>query len=609
MPIIGTAGHVDHGKSTLVTALTGRDPDRWAEEKSRGLTIDLGFAWTDLADGTEVGFVDVPGHERFIKNMLAGVGDLDVALLVVAADEGWMPQTEEHVVVLDLLEMYHGVIAVTRTDLVDSDTVELAQLEIQDAVSGTSLEEWPVVPVSAPTERGLTDLTEALVSQLEAAGVAPDVGRPRLWIDRAFTISGAGAVVTGTLVGGVVSTGDELELWPGAGRARVRAIQSHEADLASIEPGRRTAFNLTGVDHDDLARGTCLAAPGTLRASRKLVVSLQPVRGLERELSDRGAYQLHVGSGAWPVDLRILVEAGPGRVGAALLSLDSDVAVEIGDRFILRDVGRRAVVGGGRVLDPQPIGRLSAIRDTVSSLRGLAALAPDEKAQALLDVRRRAVLADLAADSGGGSPSAGFFTDTHAISSQAGAALRAEALRRVIEYQEANPLRPGMPRGQVMTDLELSTEMLGELLSDQDLLIEEGASIHTTDFSGGWGAGEQAAIDSASAALRAAELAVPRASQLGLAPELLHAAIRSGALVRVADDLVYLPEQAEDIIDRIQGMDGFTVAQFRDELGVSRRQAVPLLEWLDAGGWTVRRGDVRSVRRRPPPPGSDVPPR
>jgi selenocysteine-specific elongation factor len=187
--------------------------------------------------------------------------------------------------------------------------------------------------------------------------------------------------------------------------------------------------------------------------------------------------------------------------------------------------------------------------------------------------------------------------------------LRAEALRRVIEYQEDNPLRPGMPRGQVMTDLGLSTEMLGELLSDQDLLIEEGASIHTTDFSGGWGAGEQAAIDSASVALRAADLAVPRASQLGLEPELLHAAIRSGALVRVADDLVYLPEQAEDIIDRIQGMDEFTVAQFRDELGVSRRQAVPLLEWLDAGGWTVRHGDVRSVRRRPPPPGSDVPSR
>jgi selenocysteine-specific elongation factor len=608
VPIIGTAGHVDHGKSTLVTALTGRDPDRWAEEKARGLTIDLGFAWTDLGDGTDVGFVDVPGHERFIKNMLAGVGALDVALLVVAADEGWMPQTEEHVAVLDLLEVHHGVIAVTRTDLVDADTLELAQLEIQEEVAGTTLEEWPLIPVSAPHGLGLTDLTYALGAQLDAAGASPDLGRPRLWIDRAFTISGAGAVVTGTLVGGAVSTGDELEMWPGSRRVRVRGIQSHEAELGSIAPGNRTAFNLTGVDHGDVERGTCLAAPGSLRASRKLLVSLRPVRELGEPLSDRGAYQLHVGSGAWPVRLRILLEVQPDLPGAALVSLDRDLAVEAGDRFIIRDVGRRAVVGGGRILDPHPAGKLSTIRDTVGHLRSPVADSPDGRAQAMLEVRRRAALADLAADSGGGAPTAGFFTDTAAISLDAGAALHEEICRRVIGYQQDNPLRPGAPRGELMTALDLSTEMLGVLLSGHGLLLDEGATIRTADFSGGWGSREQGAIDAATESLRTAGLAAPRASQLGLERELLHAAIRSGEVVRVADDLVYLPEQIDEIIARIQDLDDFTVAQFRDELGVSRRHAVPLLEWLDAEGWTVRRGDIRSVRRQHPPPESDAPP-
>ena len=225
MPIVGTAGHVDHGKSTLVEVLTGRDPDRWAEEKERGLTIDLGFAWVRLDEDIDVGFVDVPGHERFIKNMLAGVGAIDVALFVVAADEGWMPQSEEHLAVLDLLEVRHGVIAVTRTDLVDQDLLELAMLDIDEHVTGTSLDGWEVVPVSAVTGVGLDELRSALIRALRIAGTPPDLGRPKLWVDRSFVISGAGVVVTGTLTGGSVRKNSDMVISPGGHRVRLLADQ------------------------------------------------------------------------------------------------------------------------------------------------------------------------------------------------------------------------------------------------------------------------------------------------------------------------------------------------------------------------------------------------
>ncbi|MGH8875565.1 MAG: selenocysteine-specific translation elongation factor, partial [Acidimicrobiia bacterium] len=251
MPVVGTAGHVDHGKSTLVRALTGRDPDRWEEEKRRGLTIDLGFAWTTLPDGSEVSFVDVPGHERFIKNMLAGVEAIDVALLVVAADEGWMPQSEEHLAVLDLLGVRHGVVAVTKVDRVDADMVELATLEVEERLRGTSLEGCPVVPVAAPAGKGLDELRARLV-EATAASERPATGRSRLWIDRAFTIAGAGTVVTGTLLDGPLEVGEQVTVWPLQIDARVRGLQSHERDLRRAEPRRRVAINLAGLDRHQL---------------------------------------------------------------------------------------------------------------------------------------------------------------------------------------------------------------------------------------------------------------------------------------------------------------------------------------------------------------------
>jgi selenocysteine-specific elongation factor len=247
MPVVGTAGHVDHGKSTLIRALTGRDPDRWEEEKRRGLTIDLGFAWMDL-DGVPVGFVDVPGHERFIKNMLAGIEAVQAALFVVAADEGWMPQSEEHLAVLDLLDLDTAVVALTRIDLVDGDTAALAALEIEEALAGTSLEGSQIVGVSAPTGQGIDELRAALASAVGRTAIE-DVGRPRLWVDRSFVISGAGTVVTGTLTGGSLAVGDEVVLWPGRHQARVRSLQSHEAARETVGPGTRAAANRRSGSH------------------------------------------------------------------------------------------------------------------------------------------------------------------------------------------------------------------------------------------------------------------------------------------------------------------------------------------------------------------------
>ncbi|MDJ0962098.1 MAG: selenocysteine-specific translation elongation factor [Acidimicrobiia bacterium] len=608
MPIVGTAGHVDHGKSTLVEALTGRDPDRWAEEKERGLTIDLGFAWVRLDDDTEVGFVDVPGHERFIKNMLAGVGALDVALFVVAADEGWMPQTEEHLAVLDLLDVRHGVIAITRTDLVDDDLVELAMLDVDEHITGTCLEHWPVVPVSAVTGSGLDRLRSALVDALEEAGPPADSERPRLWVDRSFVISGAGVVVTGTLTGGRLSKDSDIVISPGDRRARIRGIQSHEHDVEVAAPGSRTAINLVGVDIDDVPRGALLSSPDTVAPSQKLLVDLALVRSADTALGNRGAYHLHAGTGAWPVEVRIVEGSDIETSGAALISLPVPLSFEIGDRVILREVGRQAVVAGGRVIDPAPRGKLTDVAATVAALVAVVDATPGERATALLAVRRTELASVLAAHTGGGRPAAAIVAGALLVDPAQASALTDSAEQLVEQYQVRNPLRPGMPKAELASALDIDLALLDALVAAADQLADAGPVIRTSDFTGGWGDAQEAEWSRAEQLLRSGGLAVPRASQLELDRETYHALLRDGRLVRIDDDLVYLPDQLDTITAGLSELeDGFTVSEFRDAFGLSRRHAVPILEWLDASGWTSRRGDVRSIRPRPEPGSSDAP--
>jgi len=597
MPIIGTAGHVDHGKSTLIRALTGRDPDRWAEEKERGLTIDLGFAWADLGSGSEVGFVDVPGHERFIKNMLAGVGALDVSLFVVAADEGWMPQSEEHMSILDLLEVGHGVIALTRIDVADPEIVEIAQLEIDELIAGTTLEDWPIVPVSAATGDGMNTLREALTAALRHAGPPPDRGTPRLWVDRSFVISGAGTVVTGTLAGGTLGLGDRVLVLPARTEARIRGIQSHETSRDRIGPGSRVAINLTGVDKDEVPRGALLAGPDDLVLSRRVLATLRSVRALAKPPSERGSYHLHIGTATVPARLKILDDAMP--TATILLDLEGHIPASVGDRFILRDTGRRAVVGGGRIVDPFPRRRTSA-GDAAALVDALSGTG-DDRATTLLAVHGRLDVDRLRSATGGGVPADSVVAGSTVLSPQ-WVLDQTRSLERITrDFQTRHPLRPGIAKAELGSRARCDrAELEALIVATNGRLVDAGATVHTPDFGTSLSSADERAWTRARPML-AESLAVPRASQLGLSDELTHALVRNGDLIRVASDLVYLPEQIDQITTELAQLDdGFTVAQFRDEFGLSRRQAVPLLEWLDGAGWTIRRGDVRGVRKSQP---------
>ncbi|MDJ0952039.1 MAG: selenocysteine-specific translation elongation factor [Acidimicrobiia bacterium] len=587
MPIVATAGHVDHGKSTLVAALTGRDPDRWAEEKERGLTIDLGFAWREL-DGLDVGFVDVPGHERFIKNMLAGVGAVDVALFVVAADEGWMPQSEEHLAVLDLLDTTCGVIALTRIDLVDADAADLAELEVMEQVEGTALADWPIVRISPATGEGMARLEGALVTQLRAAGAPIDSGRPRLWIDRSFHIAGAGLVVTGTLSGGSLGAGDELMLWPDAKPVRVRGLQHHDASVTALGPGTRAALNLAGIDGAE--RGMLLTEPDAVSTTTSFLATLRQVRSLDDDLTSRGAFHLHAGTGAWPVQLRIL------ETGTATIRSREPVPLRFGDHFIIRETGRRAVVAGGRVLDPHPPRSGAALRDAARQLREVLDEDPNRVADTLLAIRGTASLDELRRDSGGGSPSTSFVSGTSAMAAGTAAALLDDVVAATTKFHSDNRLRPGIAKAELASTLGVDAEAILLVVAGTENLIDDGRTIRRADFEPGLSPEEATAWQDAEQRLQAS-LTVPRATQLGLDTELLHALVRDGRLVRIADDLVYLPEQIETITASLRNLPAeFTVAEFRDELGVTRRQAVPLLEWFDTQGVTRRQGDVRILR-------------
>ena len=593
MPVVGTGGHVDHGKSTLVEALTGRDPDRWAEEKDRGLTIDLGFAWTEL-DGREVSFVDVPGHERFIKNMLAGTGGFDAALLVVAADEGWMPQSEEHLAALDLLGIRYGLVALTKIDRADPELVELAALEVEEYLAGTTLEGCPVVPVSAVTGEGMDGLRAALAGVLAAAPEAP-AGRTRLWVDRVFPVSGAGTVVTGTLVDGPLSVGDSVEVLPGRLPGRVRSLQAHEAERQTIPPGTRTAAGIAGLDRSRVARGSMLGRPGEWAPSGRFLAAVRSARYVKRTLSRRGAYQLHIGSGVWPVRLATAGPIGEDET-AVVLRTERPVPIRMGDRFVLRDVGRRLIVAGGRVVEPVAPRKGRDARRAASLLYPAFDRSPARRAAALLEWRGSERPEILAAHAGGGFPEGAVEAGEEVMASGYVARLVVEARRLTARFHADNPLRPGIPKASLASRLRVGLGALTAVLDAADDLEPQGSMVAQKGFSPVLSEEDEAEWDRIRAALTAAGPLAPGLKELAVDTELLHALVREGRLVRVSDDLVYLPDQIEALTGRLEELPPrFTVAAFRDLTGLTRKYAVPLLEWMDRAGATVRTGDERSI--------------
>ena len=568
MHVVATAGHVDHGKSTLVLALTGTDPDRWAEEKARGLTIDLGFAHSVLPSGAPISFVDVPGHVRFLKNMLAGVGAVDACLFVVAATEGWKPQSEEHLRILDLLGVRRAVIALTKVGLVDDEWRELAQMDVSDRVAGTFLENAPIVAVDAPSGYGVSELRAALDAMLEVTPTAADRGRPRLWIDRVFAAKGSGTVVTGTLAGGALHIDDNVQVLSVGGgapvSARIRGLQSHGAGVVSIDPGHRVAVNLAGVSHDALARGDALVRPSQWHLTRRFDASLSVLASLDHEVSRRGAYAAYLGAGEHAVKVRILgaLAIEPGGTGLVRVHLACDLPLVPGDRFILRDHGREETVGGGEVLDVAPVRPASKAHPTRDPSRVV-----EERGWVELDA-----LARLTGEPWAGLTVGGWAVAPSAVDRQCS---------RVAELVEG--------AGALGLDVAaLNDRDRAVLASMADFVVVEGRVVRP-------GAVDPLADHPFVAALEAAPFAPPDAAGVDRAQ--LRELIKRGSVAE--HDGVYFAASAVALAARrLAAMladqpDGVTVAEVRDELGVTRKYALPLLAILDSTGVTRRRGDVR----------------
>jgi selenocysteine-specific elongation factor len=580
MHVVATAGHVDHGKSTLVRALTGMEPDRWAEEKRRGMTIDLGFAWTTLPSGATVAFVDVPGHERFVPNMLAGIGSVPAALIVVAADDGWMPQSAEHLAALDALGVRHGLIAVTRSDLADPAP---AATRAHAEVAATSLGDVEVVIVSGATGAGLPDLRSAL-DRLIATLPAPDRQAPvRLWIDRAFTIRGSGTVVTGTLGAGRLRTGDELAL-PDGRLVRVRGLQSLGNPTPDAAAVARVAVNLRGVEVADVGRGTALLTPGGFGTTEVIDVRItgDPVADLPRTAT------LHVGSAAVPVRIR------PLGTDTARLRLDRPLPLRLGDRALLRDPGLHRLAGGVTVLDVAvpPLRRRGAAAARAAALTTMDGR-PDERDEVrrrLLvrrdDLRRMGVPAATA-------PVAGDWLADPEHWAALGTRLAAEVAR----YAEARPLEPGVPLEELRRILDLPDRVLVDALIKPPLASRGGRVM--AGAATGLPEPVAQAVDQVRADLAQRPFAAPEAArlaELGLGTRQIAAAVRAGALLRLADTVVLAPDAVDAATSVLATIpQPFTLSDARQALGTTRRVAVPLLELLDRNHRTRRLPDDRRV--------------
>ena len=583
MHVVATAGHVDHGKSTLVRALTGMEPDRWAEERRRGMTIDLGFAWMTLETGERLAFVDVPGHERFVTNMLAGVGPVPAVMMVVAADEGWMPQSAEHLAAIDALGVRHGLLVVTRADRADPEAA-LAQARAE--ISPTSLGDVAAVAVSGATGQGLADLRAAL-GRLTARLPAPDAAAPvRIWVDRAFTIKGSGTVVTGTLPAGTVRAGGELLL---DGRpVRVRALQTLKEDVSQVAGVARVAINLRGVERDDVSRGMALTG------GEWAVTSLVDVRVEEASRLPREPV-LHIGSAAVPVRLRPLGD------DAARLTLARPLPLHVGDRVLLRDPGARRVAGAD-VLDVRP----PALRR-----RGAAAARARELAAgvpAAADViRRRGLIRRSELLAMGLMPETTPQTAPQATPQTAPVAgdwladpghwesLAGRLAEEVDRHAATDPLDPGLPVEAARSLLELPDRRLVEALVRPPLRLAAGR-VHGAAAAGLPGPVADAVRrlrgDLGERPFRAPE--ADRLAELGLTGRALGAAVRAGALLKIAEGVVLLPGADAEAVRVLAVLpQPFTVSEARRALDTSRRVAVPLLEHLDRRGLTRRTDDGR----------------
>ncbi len=632
--VLGTAGHIDHGKSALVKALTGTDPDRLAEEKERGITIELGFARLTLPSGRTMGVVDVPGHEKFVRQMVAGATGIDVVLLVVAADDGVMPQTREHLAIIDLLDIPKGVVAITKADLVDADWIDLVREDVRQLLEGTSIEGSPIVAVSARTGEGLPELLAALDEIAEEAPARQANLPMRLPVDRVFTISGAGTVVTGTMWSGTAARDDAVELYPGGKRGRLRGVQVHGESVERAQAGQRVALNVAGLDKDEIERGDIVAEPGTLAVTDRFDARITYLGKPGEDKPFESDTRVHVDHGTREVLGRVLLidakALTPGQSALAQIRLEQPLAPRYGDHFIIRSYSPVYAVGGGVVLDALPPRRtalkpherelLDALvaHDLASASTGLLAARamPMSSAEvaAAMGVPRAQVADELNRATLERLKVAGetYFVTPEALESTLGAIERA-----LLAFHEEQPTATGIAtlalRDRV--DRRLSPKVFDALVdraaSGGIAVVDKGAVRHSK--AGVSAIAEEESAVAALSPLLASQGLTPASvgelaaaagiSDVGIARKALTRLATEGRVVRLSPELHFDAEalaraRAALIAHLREHSDGATAADLRDVLGVSRKYAIPLLEYFDAQGVTKREGDVRVLGPR-----------
>jgi len=633
MRVIGTAGHVDHGKSTLIAALTGTHPDRLKEEQAREMTIELGFGWMTLPNGEEVGIVDVPGHRDFIENMLSGIGGIDAALLVIAADEGVMPQTREHLAILDLLQIPTGIIVLTKTDLApDEAWLDLIETDIRAAVKETVMKDAPIVRVSARARTGLDSLISQLESVLQQKPPRIDLGRPRLPIDRVFSMSGFGTVVTGTLLDGQLATGDDVEILPSGQKGRVRGLQTHKKKEDRDVPGSRTAVNISGVETESIQRGEVVVHPNQYQLTRRIDARFRLLKDVSASLKHHSEVKFFVGASETIANLRLLgtEELNPGEEGWLQLELHDPVIAVRGDRYILRRPSPGETLGGGVIIDHQPKGRHKRFDENV--LKSLESLAQGTPADVLLEaalalniasikeVVTKSRLEDADAEialnelltAGSLIPlEEGLPTSTSnllIIALPHWKTLHERVLQTVNSYHQNYPLRRGIPREELKSRLKLPTRafnaLIDKLIIDHSL-TEYSVFLAKPEHEVRFDSGQQAQVQALMRKFEQNPYSPPSVKDLRQAEvseEILNALIELNELVAVSPEVVFRKQDYDLAVAKI----GHTIdesgkvslAEVRDLFHTSRKYAQALLEHLDAIGMTMRDGDFRKRKQK-----------
>ncbi len=613
MFVLGTAGHIDHGKSVLVHALTGIDPDRLGEEKERGMTIDLGFAWLKLPSGQEVGIVDVPGHERFIKNMLAGVGGIDLALLIVAANEGIMPQTREHLAILDLLRIKKGIVVITKKDRVDDEWLSLVKIEVEELLAPTTLSQAPIIAVSSVTGEGLSDLVFAIDELLSFTEPRRDIDRPRLPIDRVFTIAGSGTIVTGTLTDGSLTVGQEIEVVPPGVRSRLRGLQTHKARINTAIPGNRVGANLVGIATSQLQRGDVLTKPGWLIPTMMLTVQLRLLPYLYRPLPHNATVSFHTGAAETMGKIRLLEKEKlePGETTWAQLSLSRPVALVKGDHFIIRSPVE--TLGGGEVVESHARRHRRFRPAIIQSLRVKEQGTPAEVIVAILETKQPLELPALSAQchlpaievqsviesliQQGKVIGIGQREPRLLLTTLGWERLTKKVAATLQDYHRRFPARLGIPKVELSSRLKLGTHSPATLqrLFNEGIIIEDGAAIRLPTHRVQLTQAQQAKIDTFLQSLAQNPYAPP--SDLIPEPDLLNLLIEQHQVVKVSDDVVFPTSAYNEMVERVtshlKASGRVTLAEVRDMFKTSRKYALALLEHLDRAKITRRVGDER----------------